>query len=160
MADTLRELLLIAIKSEIDSMEVYKTLSERVKNYILKDRLRFLADEEEKHKAYLEAVYTSEFGEEPKDFPENEDFPLPQVDVSDEQRPIADIIKDAMGAELEAKKFYLKMAPMFKDEETRKMIEILASMEQSHYELLKQELEHLKEIENYENIWPMTHVGP
>ncbi len=160
MAEELKKLLLIAIKSEIDSMNVYKTLEGRVKNYILKDRLRFLADEEEKHKAYLESVYLSEFGEEPSDFPDESDYPLPEVDVSDEHRPIAEIIKDAMKAELAAKDFYEKLAPMFKDEETQKMVKVLASMEQVHYELLKQELEHLKEIENYENIWPMSHVGP
>lgn len=45
-----KELLEIAIKSEVDAANVYRSLIKKTSNLVLIDRLKFLADEEEKHK--------------------------------------------------------------------------------------------------------------
>lgn len=42
-------LLLTAMRSQIDSIEVYQKTADRVENALLKDKMNFLASEEEKH---------------------------------------------------------------------------------------------------------------
>ena len=152
-------LLLAAIKSEIESREVYKTLAERVKNSLLKDRLNFLSSEEEKHRAYLEALYRQKFGDKEIRLPEKSEVPLPQVNPS-EDRLLSEIIESAMKAELAAKDFYESLKPRFEDERIQGMLQILANMEIGHYKILAKELDNLKNFENYDAYWPMMHVGP
>ena len=155
----LKTLLLAAIKSEIDSGELYRTLANRVKNSLLKDRLNFLAGEEDKHRAYLEALYRQKFPDEEIEVPEKTPVPLPEVDPS-ESRLLSEIIEDAMNAELAAKDFYESMKDLLQDEENRRMLQILANMEQGHYDILAKELDNLKNFEDYDQYWPMMHAGP
>ncbi len=129
----LKTLLLAAIKSEIDSKELYETLAERVKNSLLKDRLLFLAGEE-------------------LVVPEKTPVPLPVVDAS-EDRLLSEIIEDAMKAELAARDFYESMKDLLHDKKNRNMLQILANMEQGHYDILAKELENLKQFENYDTPW-------
>ncbi len=148
----LKTLLLAAIKSEIDSKELYETLAERVKNSLLKDRLLFLAGEEEKHRAYLDALYRQKFPGEELVVPEKTPVPLPVVDAS-EDRLLSEIIEDAMKAELAARDFYESMKDLLHDKKNRNMLQILANMEQGHYDILAKELENLKQFENYDTPW-------
>ena len=155
----LKTLLLAAIKSEIESKDLYESLASRVKNALFKDRLLFLAGEEEKHRAYLEALYRQQFPEEEIKVPEKTPVPLPVVDAS-EDRLLSEIIEDAMKAELAAKEFYESLKDFIQDNDTRNMLQILANMEQGHYDILAKELENLKNFENYDQYWPMMHAGP
>ncbi len=155
----LKTLLLAAIKSEIDSKKLYEDLAGRVKNMMFKDRLLFLANEEEKHRAYLEALYRKKFPNEELVVPEHTPVPLPGVDGS-EDRLLSEIIEDAMKAELAAKDFYESMKDLLHDDENKKMLQILANMELGHYDLLARELENLKNFEDYDTYWPMMHAGP
>ena len=148
----LKTVLLAAIKSEIESKEVYETLAERVKNALLKDRLLFLANEEKKHRAYLEALYKKYFPNEDIEVPDKSPVPLPQVDAS-ENRLLSEIIEDAMKAELAAKEFYESMKSFVDDDKTKNMLQVLANMEQGHYELLSTELDNLKNFETYDTPW-------
>jgi len=50
---TLEDLLLAAIKSEVESERIYSSLAGRVGNFFLKDRLNFLAGEERRHRASM-----------------------------------------------------------------------------------------------------------
>ena len=45
----LEELLLAAIKSEIDSRNLYLNIAKKTKNGLLSDKLKFIANEEKKH---------------------------------------------------------------------------------------------------------------
>ncbi len=155
----LEELLLAAIKSEVESKMVYKSLAERVKNALLKDRLIFLSREEEKHRVYLEALYRQRFSGKEIKLPEKSEVPLPEVDPSDE-RLLSEIIEDSMKAELAAKEFYESLKDLFQDKKVKAMLLILANMEQGHYDILAKELENLKNFENYDTYWPMMHSGP
>ena len=53
---TLEELLITAIKSEVDSNTIYTKLANQVKNGLLKDKLHYLAKEEEKHNIFIESL--------------------------------------------------------------------------------------------------------
>ena len=155
----LKTLLLAAIASEVESKNVYETLANRVKNSLLKERLLFLAGEEEKHQAFIEALYRQKFPGEEIVIPEKSPVPLPKVDTS-EDRLLSEIIEDAMKAELAAKEFYESLKDLLQDEKNRNMLQILANMEQGHYDILAKELENLKNFENYDQYWPMMHAGP
>ena len=50
---SLKELLLSALRAEMDSKAYYEGVAERVQNFLLRDRLKFLAGEEEKHARYF-----------------------------------------------------------------------------------------------------------
>jgi rubrerythrin len=64
---SLDDILVSAIKSEIDSKAVYTKISDSVKNFMMKDRMKFLAGEEEKHRQFLDSLYKKKFpGKEPK----------------------------------------------------------------------------------------------
>jgi len=58
---TLEDLLLAAMKSEIESNTVYTKIAEQVKNGLLKDKMKFLAKEEAKHRKFIEQVYKGKF---------------------------------------------------------------------------------------------------
>ena len=121
----LKILLLAAIKSEVDSRELYKRLANRVKNALLKDRLLFLAGEEEKHQAYLETLYRERFPGEKINIPDKTPVPMPVVDAS-KHRLLSEIIEDAMKAELAAKDFYDSLKERFDDDKIKEMLHILA----------------------------------
>jgi rubrerythrin len=54
---TLDDLLLTAIKAEVDSKTLYAKLSNRVENFMLKERLQFLSGEEAKHQRFFTSLY-------------------------------------------------------------------------------------------------------
>lgn len=156
----LKDLLLVAIKSEEESKNVYLALKERVDNLLLKDRFGFLAGEEVKHKAYIEKIYRERIGENVQELPKKSVVPLPEIHVS-EDMPISEILQGAMYAELAAREFYLALSKRFEDsDEVRKMLLIFADMELGHYRLLEIEKQLAEKFEDYESMWPEFHVGP
>ncbi|UCE27450.1 MAG: ferritin family protein [Candidatus Coatesbacteria bacterium] len=158
---SLKDVALTAMKSEVESRVVYEKLADRVKNFMLKDRLKFLADEETKHYRFFEAFYGEEFPGEEIVLPDENPVPLPSVLVYDEAMPISEVISGAMDAELAAHGFNTDMADLFADrEETRKMLLYIAKMELGHYKLLEHEKEMADEFETYDVEWPMVHEGP
>ena len=50
----LEDLILAAIKSEVESNKVYSKIAKKTKNGLLKDKMRFLAGEELKHMQFME----------------------------------------------------------------------------------------------------------
>lgn len=156
----LDELILVAIKSEIESEEVYSYIVKRVKNAILKDRMKWLAREEIKHKVFLESLYQNKFGKETIILPEKTIVPIPHITIESENQPISSILEQTMDAELFSKEFYAALIDRFEDKEVKKMLKLLSNMESEHYAILKSEVENAKIFEDYETIWPMTHLGP
>lgn len=155
----LEDLLLAAIKSEVDSEAIYIKLADKVKNGFLSDKLRFIAKEERKHNELLTSVYKMNMQKEPI-LPDTSPVPLPEVNVSSNMVPPSDIIFQAMKAEEAACEFYKALADRFDIDETKKMLIYLADMENGHYKLLELEKEQLDREEEYEIEWEMMHVGP
>lgn len=155
-----KTLLLAAIKSEVDANKIYSDLANRVQNAFLKERLNFLAGEEDKHRVTLENIYKMHFECDHIDLPEKTDVPLPDIEVGDENDPISLVLESAMKAELAAEEFYGDLAERFEDEKTKNMMEVLSQMEHTHYVLLKAEYENAKKFEEYDTTWPMMHAGP
>jgi rubrerythrin len=147
----LDELLLVAIKSEIESEKVYREVSKRVKDPFLKNRLEFLANEERGHRNFLENLFVKNFPKHALKIPEKSAVPLPEVHMYGESgtmRDVVAIMDDAMKAESAAADFYTSLMELFEDEKTKQVLKYLALMEKDHYAILKRERDQLAEVED------------
>jgi rubrerythrin len=157
----LEELLLAAMKSEIDSKNVYYKLSKKTKNWLLKDKLEFLAKEEEKHWQFIEDIYLNHFPEKKIKIPKETPVPLPELIIPDEDTPVSKILRDAMEAEQVASEFYKALAQRFPDDtKLNNTLLYFADMELGHYKILEVEKDSMERFEEDDVYWPMVHAGP
>ena len=156
----MEDVLLTAMKAELDARDMYRKLAAGVHNAMLKDRLEFLAAEEEKHRGFFEAQFHKDFPDKKICLPEKGVVPLPEVKLEGEDTPLSLVLEQAMDAELAAYDFYRGIAGLYADEATRNMIFYVASMEMGHYRLLEIERENAERFEVFEVSWPDIHVGP
>ncbi|VVB59695.1 Rubrerythrin [uncultured archaeon] len=159
---TLEELLLAAMKSEIESYMVYTRIAEQVKNGLLKDKLKFLAREEEKHQTFIEQVYKAKFPKKKITIPKTTPVPLPQLVVPEEDTPLGAVLKNAMHTEQAAYEFYKALSAQFIKNDTmiRNTLSYFADMELQHYKILEIEKESMDRFEEADVYWPMVHAGP
>jgi len=159
---TLEELLLAAIKSEIESRNVYTTIADQVKNGLLKDKFKFLAKEEEKHKTFVQQVYKAKFPKKKITVPKTTLVPLPPLTIPDEDTALGTILKNAMIAEQAAHEFYQSLSKQFTrdDSKIRNTLSYFADMELAHYKILEIEKESMDRFEEADVYWPMVHAGP
>jgi rubrerythrin len=158
---SVEDLVLAALKSEIEAKAAYTKLAESVKNFILKERLNFLAQEEEKHRGLFERLYGKRFPEKELVVPEGKSpVPLPEIKIDMESMPISEILESAMEAEQAARDFYTSLAEKFEQPDIKKMLRWVASMELGHYLILEAERDNAMKFEDYDSEWPMMHVGP
>ena len=155
------ELLQAAAKAEVNSREVYEYLSNRSGNFVMKDRFRFLANEEQKHEELVRDIY-EKWSDEELEIPEETPVPIPFIRY-DEDTDESEIISQAMNAEVASRDFYKDMAEKAENEEKSEAIGLLnylAEMEQNHYDILKSELGRIKEFEEFDEYYPAMHLGP
>ena len=158
---TLEDLILTAIKSEVESRELYITLAESVKNGFMIDKFKFLASEEKKHQIYLESLFKKEFPNQTIDLPKKSPVPLPEVKIpTDEEIPVSSVLKQAMNAEQAAHDFYISLKDYFKDMEIKQMLHYFADMEIGHLKILEQEKQSMEWFEQADVYLPMVHAGP
>ncbi|MCD6305394.1 MAG: Rubrerythrin, partial [Deltaproteobacteria bacterium] len=86
-------------------------------------------------------------------------MPFPEFSVSDDMQ-LSEIIKKAMEAEKWAADFYKDMEKKMDGDDEKAMARYLAAMEESHYYLLKSELEIAYNFEFYDEVHEMMHAGP
>ena len=155
----IEQLLKIAIKSEINAAEIYKKMADKTKIVFLKDKLNFLANEEIGHRNLLEKLFKTKFSHKPLKLDIDMEKPLPMLAITDDML-ISDMITQAMEAEKKASDFYKNLEKKFETEEEKSMARYLSHMEESHYYLLKSELELSHNFELYDEVHMMMHVGP
>jgi len=157
----LEDLLLSAIKSEVDSGSLYSTLAKSVKNGFMIDKFQFLANEEKKHQTYLEDLFKSEFPDKSLEIPSSSPVPMPNVIIpKDEKIPVSSILTQAIDAEQAAHDFYLQLADQFKKTDIKNMLHYFADMELGHLHLLEQEKQSMEWFEQADVYLPMVHAGP
>lgn len=155
------DLILTSLKSEIDSKSAYLKIKDSVKNAVLKDKMDFLAKEEDRHKIFFESLYKKKYPNKVMKIPDRTPVPLPEIKIKDEEMQISDVLQQAMEAETAAHDFYLGISIRFKDEkDIFNMLKYIADMEMGHYRLLEIEKENSLRFESYDDSWPMMHVGP
>jgi rubrerythrin len=158
---SLEELLLAAIKSEVESNTVYTKLSKNVKNGLLKDKLEFLAKEEAKHRKFIEQVYKKKFKGKKLLLPKTTPVPLPAMVIPNEDIPLGTVLKSAMAAEQAAHEFYKELSKQFIDDAViRNTLSYFADMELQHFRIFEIEKESMDRFEEADVYWPMVHAGP
>jgi rubrerythrin len=158
---SLEDLILAALKSEIEAKDIYIKTADAVDNFLLKDRLKFLGNEEEKHRGFFDNLYKKKFPDKELKVPESSPVPLPEMKAVSEKIPISEMLQIAMDAETAAHDFYIDLAERFTgDEAVLKTLKYIAKMELGHYKLLELERTSTLEYEYFEDAWPMMHMGP
>ena len=158
---SLQDLLLAAMKSEVESNAVYTTIAKRIKNGLLKDKLEFLAKEEEKHRQFVEQIYKKKFPGKKLILPKKTPVPLPQLVIPSEDAPLGTVLKNSMLAEQAAHDFYKSLSKQFtEDAMIRNTLSYFADMELQHYKILEIEKESMDRFEEADVYWPMVHAGP
>ncbi|MEO0076441.1 MAG: ferritin family protein, partial [candidate division WOR-3 bacterium] len=109
---TLEDIILTALKSEIDSKNFYTKLSKQVENFLLKERLLFLANEEGKHQNFFETLYGENFPDKSIVLPKKNIVPLPELKIESDLIPISKVLQSAMDAEKSAYDFYLNFSDL------------------------------------------------
>jgi rubrerythrin len=158
---SLEDLILAAIKSEQESHDIYTKIAKNVENGLMIDKFQFLANEEAKHKHYVEQLYHKQFPNKELALPSKTPVPLPEISLPEnEEISLSDVIEQAINAEQTAHDFYLHLSARFDDTTTKHMLHYFADMETGHYKLLEQEQQSLKWFEQSDVYWPMVHAGP
>jgi rubrerythrin len=156
----LEDLLLTALKSEIDSNKIYLDMAKKTKNGLLQDKLQFLAEEETKHKVYIEEIYMNHFPDKQIIIPNKTPVPLPEIKYSDET-PMRTLLLQAMNVEQSASEFYKSCSTLFEDgSKIHNTLLYFSDMEMGHYKILEMEKKSMERFEDADVYWPMMHVGP
>jgi rubrerythrin len=159
------ELLAIAIRSEIDAGDLYRNLSGRIKNEVLKQKLNFLSREEDRHKGILERMFGDRFPDRKPEVPLRPNIPLKSVPV-EEEMSVVDLFRLAMKKERQAEEFYKDSKIRMEDAESRRILDYLRRAERSHYFMLKSEVDLIERFPDYYNVedfhvaQDLFHIGP
>jgi len=157
---SLEDLFLSAIKAETDSREAYSIMAGITRNAFLRDRLGFLADEEEKHRKLLESEFHRQIPGKGVKLPEVSPVPLPEI-KAEEGMPISELLSQAMKAEKAAYEFYTGFARYMRaNREFSLTLGYFARMEEGHYDLLSKERDSAEQFEAFDDFNPGMHLGP
>ena len=145
---SLKDLLGYAIRAEIDSNKAYTDLSNRVSNPLLKEKFRWLAFEENKHKEILMKLQATLFPNQTIQIPEEPSQDLFKPVVVAPSSSLVDILLQAMDAEKFAEDFYANLAERV-DNGQKRVLHYLSKVEHSHYLMLKTEYDAVQDFEDY-----------
>lgn len=145
---SVKNLLGYSIRAEMDSNKAYSDLSDRVSNPLLKEKFRWLAFEENKHKEILMKLYSALFPNQAIQIPEDPSKDLfKPIDVAP-STSLTDILLQAMEAEKFAEDFYARLADRVENGQKR-LLHYLSKVEHSHYLMLKTEYDAVQDFEDY-----------
>ena len=145
---SVRQLLEMASRAEMDANRIYSDLAQSLKNPLLKEKFQWLAFEENKHKESLAKLFSTLFREEKMEIPDNTDEALlPSINFTPSSS-LVDILYQAMKAEEAAGDFYLSLAQKVSDPQ-QKILKYLSHVEHSHYTMLKSEYLMAHEFDDY-----------
>lgn len=140
-----------AIRAELDAAAIYRDLRGRVRNEALRQKLDFLAKEEDRHKAILERLFRDHFPERKLVVPAEAKRPRKAVPVDDATAVVA-LFKLAMQKEKEAEEYYKGAKSLAEDGQAKRILDYLARVERSHYFMLKSEIDLLERFPDYYNV--------
>ena len=145
---SLKELLGIATRAEIDANKIYSDLANSVSNPLLKEKFQMLAFEENKHREILEKLYEAlSQGDQIKIPDKTDEALLPSIHFTSSSS-LVDILYQAMESEKSAESFYAHLAERFENPQ-KKIIEYFSKVEHSHYMMLKSEYALAQKFQDY-----------
>jgi len=145
---SLKDLLGFAIRSEIDSNQVYSDLADKYSNPLLKEKFQWLAFEENKHRETLEKLFEALLPREKLEIPAETSEELFKKITITPSSTLVDLLYQAMESEKKAEKFYAQLADRV-ESQSRKILEYLSQVEHSHYTMLNGEYLLAQEFEDY-----------
>ena len=155
------QIFLAGIKAEMDAKAVYAALAKGIQNAYMKDKMVFLANQEEKHRKGLIKMYLKETKKKAVTVPDETPVPMPFLKMPGKGTLVSEVVQSAMNAERNAEDFYTAFAHRFPvGSEQAYLLLYFASMEKGHYLLLENEKALMEKEEYYDNSFPMMHVGP
>jgi rubrerythrin len=131
------EALSLAIYNEQSAFDFYTKLSDTIKNPSGKEKFKFLAADEKRHRKLLEDHYRKVTGGQKFPFDSGK-VKAVSVEVRD-NTTASEALDIGIKAENEAYRFYSKSAGETKDPEAKKMFLMLAEEEDRHYNILNAE---------------------
>lgn len=150
----LEDLLLSAIKSEIDCRDLYAEQASRTTSVFLRDRLGLLSKEEDKHRTILERLFNKLFPGESLIIPETTPISILDFDIKAGEMQVSEVLEVAMQAELTARDYYLSLKNILLDHSAIAMtLEYLAAMELGHYRILELERDNRILEEEFDSYW-------
>jgi rubrerythrin len=135
-------------------------MAKKTKNGLLQDKLEFLAQEEIKHRSFIEEIYMNHYPDNKIVLPKKSPVPFLEI-IFTEETPLSKLLSESMNAEQVASDFYKSLADRF--EEGTKLYNTLmyfSDMEIGHYKILEMEKESMERFEEGDVYWPMVHAGP
>lgn len=145
---SIKDLMGYAIRSEMDSNKAYTELSDRVSNQLLKEKFRWLAFEENKHKEILLQLHKVLLPNQPIQIPEKPSEELFKSINVQPSTSLLDILLQAMESEKLAEDFYVRLADRVEGGQNRLLL-YLSKVEHSHYLMLKTEYDAVQDFEDY-----------
>lgn len=148
-AEDYRNVISFAVDNEIEAYEFYDGVCQKTSDPNLKAIFKELADEEKKHRSFLEGLLSRPGGfhfDEAKDYKISETVDKPKLSLS--MKP-SDAIALAMKNEEEAMQMYSALAEASGNAEQKKMFESLSKMEQGH----KVKLENIYTNMAFPEVW-------
>jgi rubrerythrin len=158
------EVLAAAIRSEIQAADFYGGILARVKNALLREKLKFLVLEEKKHRRILERLHADRFPGRELRIPATSDLRVPST--VDEKSSVLDLFKAALQAEKVAETFYRDARSVLTDAGSRKILVYLSRVERSHYFMIRSEIDLLSRFPDYYDVedfhlgQDLFHIGP
>jgi len=145
---TTLEILGIAIKSEVEAVKLYNRMKELTGNNDLKSKLDFLIEQEKKHERILTEAYKKKFPETQLILPKKSLVPAIEEKLA-KDAGLKELFDAALEAEKKSQEFYEDLASKTNDQNSKKMLHYLSSMEKSHYSILEAEYAQLLSTEEY-----------
>ena len=145
---SVKDLLGYAIRAEVDSNKAYTDLSDRVSNPLLKEKFRWLAFEENKHREILIKLHSALFPNQTIQIPDEPSQDLFKPVVVESSSSLVEIFLQAMDAEKFAEDFYVDLAERV-DNGQKRLLHYLSKVEHSHYLMLKTEYDAVQDFEDY-----------
>ena len=140
----------IAVRAEMDAAEIYRGLHGLVKNEALKQKLDFLAKEEDRHKAIIERLFRDHFPARKLVVPAQSARAKKAAAVN-ESTSVLELFKLAMTKEKEAEEYYRGAKTLAEDDQSKRILDYLSRTERSHYYMLRSEIDLLVRFPEYYN---------
>lgn len=155
---TMLEAVAMAVRSEIESTDLYEKLIPRVKNPSVQEMLQDLAADEEKHRASLMAMYEEMLEGQKPSIPTS-DGRKKQWDI-DPDADFLTIMTKARDKEYDSEAFYQNAAERVQDYKTRMFFIDLAETERRHAVVLQEQVEKLQADPHWFDREDAFHEGP
>jgi len=132
-AEDAKKIIATAIDREVEAYTFYRSVADKVKDKALKSLFAELAEEEKKHREFLQGFLAKDAGK--MKFAPGHDYKvgdaLPSPALSVELKPLDGLVL-AIKKELEAMQMYTQFASAAADTETQLLFSQLANMERGH----------------------------